>query len=214
MENSAEAVFVIQDGTLKFVNAKTMELARFSREELTSRPFYEFVHPEDRFTVMDHYLRLIEHDEAIYGLEFRIQDGKGDVRWGSVSAISIVWDDRASVLCFATDITDRKLLEEKVAEGERLLRHLVEGANDIIFITDEKGLFTYVNPSGLRISGYSEEEVIGKHFTELIVPEYREPTEHFIKSSLQRGFLTHTMGTASSRTKGKSFGLVNRCSYL
>ena len=181
VENSAEAVFVIQDGMLKFVNAKTLELSKFSREELTSRPFYEFVHPEDRVMVMDHYLRLIEHDEAIYGLEFRIQDGKGDVRWGSVSAISIVWDDQASVLCFATDITDRKHLEDKVAEGERLLRHLVEGANDIIFITDEKGLFTYVNPSGLRISGYSEEEVIGKHFTELIVPEYREPTETFYK---------------------------------
>ncbi len=120
VENSAEAVFVIQDGMLKFVNAKTIELARFSREELTSRPFYEFVHPEDRVMVMDHYLRLIEHDEAIYGLEFRIQDGKGDVRWGSVSAISIVWDDQASVLCFATDITDRKHLEEKVAEGRKI----------------------------------------------------------------------------------------------
>ncbi|MGO9570229.1 MAG: PAS domain S-box protein [Desulfomonilaceae bacterium] len=181
VENSAEAVFVIQDGMLKFVNAKTLELSKFSKEELTSKPFYEFVHLEDRVTVMDHYLRLIEHDEAIYGLEFRFQDGKGDLRWGSVSAISIVWDGQASVLCFATDITDRKHLEEKVAEGERLLRHLVEAANDVIYITDEKGFFTYVNPSGLRLSGYSEEEVIGKHFTELIVSEYRKPTETFYK---------------------------------
>jgi PAS domain S-box-containing protein len=181
VENSAEAVFVIQDGMLRFVNAKTLELSKFSREELTSSPFYEFVYKDDRVMVMDHYLRLIEHDEAIYGLEFRLQDGKGDLRWGSVSAISIVWDDQPSVLCFATDITDRKHLEEKVAEGERLLRHLVEAANDIIYITDEKGFFNYVNPSGLRISGYSEEEIIGKHFTELIVPEYREPTETFYK---------------------------------
>ena len=106
---------------------------------------------------------------------------------------------------FATDITDRKQLEDKVAEGEILLRHLVEAANDIIFITDEKGLFTYVNPSGLRISGYSEEEVIGKHFTELIVQEYRERTETFYKKQFARGVLTHTIGPASSRTKGKSF---------
>jgi PAS domain S-box-containing protein len=181
VENSAEAVFVIQDGMLRFVNAKTVELSKFSREELTSCPFYEFVHLEDRVMVMDHYLRLIEHDEAIYGLEFRIQDGKGDIRWASASAISIAWDDQPSVLCFATDITDRKHLEEKVAEGERLLRHLVEAANDIIYITDENGFFTYVNPSGLRISGYSEKEIIGKHFTELIVQEYREPTETFYK---------------------------------
>ena len=38
VENSAEAIFVIQDGMLKFVNAKTLELAKFSGEELTSHP--------------------------------------------------------------------------------------------------------------------------------------------------------------------------------
>jgi PAS domain S-box-containing protein len=181
VENSAEAVFVIQDGMLRFVNAKTLELSKFSKEELIARPFYEFVHLEDREKVMNHYVRLIEHDEAIYGLEFRFQDGKGDLRWGSVSAISSPWDGQPSVLCFAIDITDRKQLEEKFAETEGLLRHLVEGANDIIYITDDKGIFTYVNPSGLRISGYSEEEIIGKHFTDLIVSEFREPTERFYK---------------------------------
>lgn len=179
VENSAEAVFVLQDGMLRYVNSKTLELSRFSKQELTSRPFYEFVHLEDRTMVMDHYLRLIEHEEAIYGLEFRFQDGKGDVRWGSVSAVSIMWDEVPSVLCFATEITGRKQLEEKVAEGEKLLRHLVEAANDVIFITDEKGLFTYINPSGLRITGYSEEEIIGKHYLEFIVQDYKKPAERF-----------------------------------
>jgi PAS domain S-box-containing protein len=179
VENSAEAIFVIQDGMLRFVNSKTLELSKFSEEELTSRPFYEFLHPDDQEMVMGHYLRLIEHDEAIYGLEFRFQDGQGDIRWGSVSAISSPWDGQASVLCFATDITDRKHLEDKIAETEGLLRHLVEGANDIIYITDEKGLFTYVNPSATRISGFSEEEFLGKHFSELIAPEYREATTRF-----------------------------------
>jgi PAS domain S-box-containing protein len=179
VENSAEAIFVIRDGAITFVNTTTSELSKFSKEELTSRPFYDFIYPEDRVMVTNHYLRLIEHEEAIYGLEFRIVDAEGSVRWASVSAVSITWEDIPSVLCFATETTDRKLLEEKVVEGEKLLRHLVEAANDIIYITDENGRFTYVNPSGVRVCGYSEEEFIGKHFSELIAPENRKTTVKF-----------------------------------
>ncbi|MEJ2717853.1 MAG: PAS domain S-box protein [Deltaproteobacteria bacterium] len=58
-------------------------------------------------------------------------------------------------------------------------RQLVETANDIIFQTDANGFFTFVNPVALRISGYAEKEVIGRHYLDLIVPEYRKGVERF-----------------------------------
>ena len=42
--------------------------------------------------------------------------------------------------------------------------HLVENANDMVFRTDRKGYFTFVNVSTIRITGYEEEEIIGKHY--------------------------------------------------
>jgi signal transduction histidine kinase len=43
VENANEAIIVTQDGLLKYVNPKTVEIAGYSKEELTSRPFVEFI---------------------------------------------------------------------------------------------------------------------------------------------------------------------------
>lgn len=47
VENAKEAIFVAQDRMLKFVNRATEEMGGYSREELTSRPFADFIHPDD-----------------------------------------------------------------------------------------------------------------------------------------------------------------------
>ena len=58
---------------------------------------------------------------------------------------------------------------------------LVDKANDAIYMTDAKGFFTLANPATLRITGYSEEEIIGKHYLELIHPLHKERVEEFYK---------------------------------
>jgi len=82
----------------------------------------------------------------------------------------------------------RRLLEEKqrveaeLKESERRYRQIVDSADDSIHQTDAHGFFTMVNPVTVHRSGYSEEEVIGKHFLELICPEYREDAASFYAS--------------------------------
>jgi len=44
VENAAEAIVVAQEGMLTFVNRMAGELTGYSEQELTSRPFLEFVH--------------------------------------------------------------------------------------------------------------------------------------------------------------------------
>ncbi|HFQ92454.1 MAG TPA: PAS domain-containing sensor histidine kinase, partial [Anaerolineae bacterium] len=53
-------------------------------------------------------------------------------------------------------------------------QQLVETANDIIFTTDINGRLTYVNPAAVHITGFSESDLIGKRFLELISPDYRD----------------------------------------
>ncbi len=69
---------------------------------------------------------------------------------------------------------ERRRAEDQLRESEEKYRHLVENANDIIFATDAKGRFTLVNRAGLRVSGYSEEEIIGRRYLDPILPEYRD----------------------------------------
>ncbi|MCJ7833358.1 MAG: PAS domain S-box protein, partial [Deltaproteobacteria bacterium] len=52
--------------------------------------------------------------------------------------------------------------------------NLIEKANDIIYETDADGHFTFINPATERITGYSKENLIGRHYLELIFPDYQE----------------------------------------
>jgi PAS domain-containing protein len=59
-------------------------------------------------------------------------------------------------------------VKEALRKSEDRYRTLVENATDIVFKTDDAGHFTFVNPAMLRISGYEEDEIIGKHYPILL----------------------------------------------
>ncbi len=77
------------------------------------------------------------------------------------------------------EIDKRTRTEQLLRKSEQRYRQLVDEATDIVFQADQHGLFTFVNPIALRITGYSEKEIIGKHYLELIHPEHRAQAERF-----------------------------------
>lgn len=80
-------------------------------------------------------------------------------------------------------------LEARIAETrqtERQYRLLVESANDIIYRTDVDGHFTYVNPTGEHISGYSSEELIGTSFLSLLVENFKKPMIAFYQNQMSK----------------------------
>jgi PAS domain S-box-containing protein len=77
------------------------------------------------------------------------------------------------------DISLGKRMEEALLESQARYRLLVTRANDIIYRTDEAGQFTFVNPVATRIMKYSEKELLGRTFIDLIHPDYRQAAERF-----------------------------------
>jgi PAS domain S-box-containing protein len=76
--------------------------------------------------------------------------------------------ESAKLRIYMIDTTERKKAEEALRESEQKYRSLVELAPDGILAVNLKGIVTSVNGSFLRLVGYdSEEEVVGKHFTEM-----------------------------------------------
>lgn len=62
----------------------------------------------------------------------------------------------------------------ELEQSEKRYRQIVEQAEDFIFRTDPKGYFTYANPVAYQKLGYTSKELIGSHFTEFVLPEYRD----------------------------------------
>jgi len=64
--------------------------------------------------------------------------------------------------------------EKALQESEKRYRELVENAAEIIYAVDEKGNFTYANPAGLKVTGYSLQELRSFNYADLVLPDHRE----------------------------------------
>jgi PAS domain S-box-containing protein len=71
---------------------------------------------------------------------------------------------------------EHRRAEAARCESEEKYRNLVEYTRDLIFIVNEKGTYTYVNPQFERVTGYSIRDLIGQPFTYLVAPEHIEAT--------------------------------------
>ncbi len=109
----------------------------------------------------------------------------GDNRKPKEHLIPELEDLRRRIAELEKSETERQRMEGALRESEERYRALVENATDIVFETSETGHFTFVNPAALRITGYEEEEIIGKHYLEYIRPDMRKEVSKFLVSQLE-----------------------------
>jgi two-component system, cell cycle sensor histidine kinase and response regulator CckA len=122
VENVDAAIFVAQNGKLRFVNANTGRVLGIPTDEALSRPFVELIHPDDRAMVMDRHVRRLRGEEAPDRYTFRIVNRAGDTRWAELNVVLIEWGGAPATLNFLTDITDRKRADARRVELEEQLR--------------------------------------------------------------------------------------------
>ena len=109
--------------------------------------------------------------------------GGGESVWLLVNADPEVGPDGAvdRVIVTLSDVTPLHAAAERLRDSEARYRQLVENAQDIIYRTDMWGFFTYVNPVATRVTGWSPERIVGKHFLELIREDHRTRVESHLK---------------------------------
>jgi PAS domain S-box-containing protein len=170
-ENANEAIFVAQDGKLVFFNPRTAIISGYTPDELMSKPFIEFIHRDDRETVIDRHMRRMRGEELLQEYNFRIIHKDGCIRWVELNAVFISWQDKQATLNFMNDITDRKLAEEALRESEERYRTILNEMEEGYQEVDLAGRFTYFNEAFLRIFGYSRDEMMGTNFSRFAAEE-------------------------------------------
>ncbi len=112
VENANEGIVIAQDGRFRLVNPKLAEILGYPQEELISKYFNDFIHPEDRQMVMDRHRQRMVGEAMPNIYPFRVIDGEGKTRWLEINAVKITWEGRPATLNFLADITGRVLMEE------------------------------------------------------------------------------------------------------
>ena len=107
------------DGYFKQVNPAWTKTLGWSAEELTSRPWLDFVHPDDREDTVGAGQRLHE-GIAVYSFENRYRSKDGSYRWLSWNSIAV--EEKQVIYGVARDITDQKKMDEERERMETQLR--------------------------------------------------------------------------------------------
>ena len=102
-----------KSGVLREINTAWERTLGWTKKELTSKPWIEFVHPDDREATLESVEELYEGNPVI-GFENRYICKDGSTKWLSWNSYPDM--QRHEILAVARDITDRKGYEENLRE--------------------------------------------------------------------------------------------------
>ena len=184
VDNANEAILVAQDGMLKFANPKAVEMTSYSQEELFSKHFQEFIHPDDRKTVYQRYSKRLVGEEPPQIYPFRIVRKDGNARWVEINAVMITWEGRPATLNFLTDITERRQADEREREYTHDLAFLSKTAIGFVELPPEDNIHQFI---GERLR-----ELVGDSI--VAISEYDKSCDTFcVRALLGMGKHTETV---------------------
>lgn len=163
----------IRKGTLNWLGDVDHLLAYNEGEFPRSIAAWEkSIHPHDHDRVMK---TLDRHRQmrTPYVEEYRMIKKDGNICYwmDRGTAMYDVQGNAYRMIGSCTDITARKLTEEKLRESEERFRLLVENAPEGIFIQTH-GQFAYINKAALKMFGATAEQLLGQPIMTRFHPDY------------------------------------------
>ena len=140
-------------------NIACEEITGFSKEQICGQHYCAFIPPEFHELANFSFLETLQGKSQHF--ELPIYNVTGDILWLDLTNLPIIQNQKVTgVIGIARDIT----LSRKNKEDLRLLKRGVEASPNSLFITDvsEERLMVYVNPAFLKLTGYTETEVLGQ----------------------------------------------------
>jgi PAS domain S-box-containing protein len=132
-----------QQGYLVRVNPAWTKTLGWSTEELTSRPYIDFVHPNDIAATLREAQLLLTGSHETVAFENRYRGSDGSYRWLSWRAI--LAPDKQQLIATARDVTNEKLQAEALREAEERFEIYMNHSPAIAFAKDEQGRIAYYN---------------------------------------------------------------------
>jgi diguanylate cyclase (GGDEF)-like protein/hemerythrin-like metal-binding protein/PAS domain S-box-containing protein len=150
------------DKEIIYMSPSCEQITGYSVAEFTANPdlLYTTIHPEDRHLMDIHLHYVAQHQEDEGELDFRIARRDGEIRWIAHTCKAIYGKNgqymgrRGS----RRDRTERYREEESL----RMAVAVFDVVNEAVLVTNRDNKIIAVNPSFTTITGYQNDEVMGK----------------------------------------------------
>ena len=133
----------MQEGILRYTNARLAQIVGYSVEELTGKPFTDFFTPEEVPKVLDRYKRRMAGKDVAPVYETALKHNDGSRVDIEINAGVITYEGKPADLALVRDITERKRTEEECQQSfERMRKALRVTVQSISMIVEMKDPYT------------------------------------------------------------------------
>jgi PAS domain S-box-containing protein len=161
-------------GIVSSWNAGAQRFKGYTQDEILGKHFSQFYTDEDLATELPKRALETAAREGKFEAEgWRLR--KDGTRFWAHVVIDPIRNSEGNLLGFAKitrDLTERKKAQDALKESEERFRLLVQGVTDYaIYMLDPTGHVTNWNAGAERIKGYTQDEIVGKHFSQFYTEE-------------------------------------------
>jgi two-component system NtrC family sensor kinase len=200
-------VIVDNKGDVLEINDKLVEVTGFSKEELLGKNFMKI----DMLTTKSKAIAIKNLAKRMMGIdvkqyEIEAKTKSGETTYLELNAQKIEYEDKSADLVIFHDITERKMMEEKLEkyaeqleekvkertktlrENEEKLRSIFNSSPDAIAVSDLEGNIIECNKAILDFLGFStRDEIIGKNGLIFVAKKDQQNVKKTMKNVLEVG---------------------------
>jgi rsbT co-antagonist protein RsbR len=190
------------NGYFRHLNPAWEQVLGYSLHELKSRPFIEFVHPDDVDSTNQEVAKVFRGAE-VFHFDNRYRRKDGTYCWMAWTG-SVSLEDQM-IFCCARDISAQKSLaveKEQALSALGRFRALADSTSDFVGMFDTEHRVMYINPAGLRMLGRTAGSLPALHLKDIHPPEQGQRIlQEAFPSALEQGswsgetWLCHASGS-------------------
>jgi len=153
------------DKLCNYYNKPWLDFTGRSMEEELGNGWAEGVHPDDLQRCLDIYTQSFDRREK-FKMEYRLRHHDGEYRWILDIGVPRLNQDGsfAGYIGIGVDVTERKLVEDRLREYERA----VEAAEEMIAVLDREYRIVMANRKYATMRNMQKEQIVGRFANEVL----------------------------------------------
>ncbi|MBI9077951.1 MAG: PAS domain S-box protein [Desulfatibacillum sp.] len=120
VENASDAIAIIQDRAIRFINQASASMLGYSPLEVQSMDVLDLVHPESRDNVVSTHQKRLKGERVANPYNFDALTKTGKRLNAQLTAAMIEWEGRPALLALVRDVTESRKLEEQLQQAQRM----------------------------------------------------------------------------------------------
>jgi len=170
VEVSPDAIFVNRGDRIVFINDQGVKLFGANNpDDIVGKSPLELIHPGDHAAVRARLQQLVEGRETVPLVEEKIVRLDGRVVDVETSAARFIDHEGMGIQVVLRDISDRKRADQTLQKERDFIDAVLETAGALVVVLDRDGRILRFNRACEQTTGYSSEEVLGRHAWDLFV---------------------------------------------